>query len=56
MRLGSKHSIHETIEKIEAAAKDVRLSVEKMNSSKVTNLFPHSGWNLILNRKMPTNY
>ncbi|RWR91378.1 CBL-interacting serine/threonine-protein kinase 21-like protein [Cinnamomum micranthum f. kanehirae] len=35
MRLGSKHSIHETIEKIEVAAKFVRLSVERMNNSKV---------------------
>ncbi|XP_058113804.1 CBL-interacting serine/threonine-protein kinase 21-like [Magnolia sinica] len=34
-RLGSEHSIHETIEKIEVAAKDVRLSVERMNNSKV---------------------
>ncbi|PSS04288.1 CBL-interacting serine/threonine-protein kinase [Actinidia chinensis var. chinensis] len=33
--LGSKHTINETIEKIEAAAKDVSLSVEKMNNSKV---------------------
>lgn len=38
-RFGSKHSIHETIESIEVAAKDVRLSVEKMNNSKVTQ-FP----------------
>ncbi|KAJ4953911.1 hypothetical protein NE237_030743 [Protea cynaroides] len=34
-RIGSKHSIHETIEKIEVAAKDVSLSVERMNTSKV---------------------
>ncbi|RWR82613.1 CBL-interacting serine/threonine-protein kinase 21-like protein [Cinnamomum micranthum f. kanehirae] len=34
-KLGSKHSIHETIEKIQVAAKDARLSVERMNSSKV---------------------
>ncbi|XP_068652165.1 CBL-interacting serine/threonine-protein kinase 21 [Aristolochia californica] len=34
-RLGSEHSIYETIEKIKAAAKDARLSVERMNSSKV---------------------
>ncbi|XP_057500154.1 CBL-interacting serine/threonine-protein kinase 21-like isoform X1 [Actinidia eriantha] len=33
--LGSKHTINETIEKIEAAAKDVSLSVERMNKSKV---------------------
>ncbi|XP_077238279.1 CBL-interacting protein kinase 21 [Tasmannia lanceolata] len=33
--LGSKHSIHDTIGKIEVAAKDVRLSVERMNNSKV---------------------
>ncbi|KAF7838065.1 CBL-interacting serine/threonine-protein kinase 21 [Senna tora] len=30
-RLGSKHTINETIEKIETAATDVRLSVERMN-------------------------
>ncbi|KAL6001882.1 CBL-interacting serine/threonine-protein kinase 21 [Asimina triloba] len=35
IRLGSKHSIHETIEKIAVAAKDVQLSVERMNNSKV---------------------
>ncbi|KAJ8634653.1 hypothetical protein MRB53_008920 [Persea americana] len=34
-RFGSKHSIHETIESIEVAAKDARLSVERMNNSKV---------------------
>ncbi|KAL2338604.1 hypothetical protein Fmac_013050 [Flemingia macrophylla] len=34
-RLGSKHTINETIEKIEAAATDVRLSVEKMNNFKI---------------------
>ncbi|KAL5973968.1 CBL-interacting serine/threonine-protein kinase 21 [Asimina triloba] len=34
-RLGSGHSIHETIEKIEVAAKDAQLSVERLNSSKV---------------------
>ncbi|XP_042491933.1 CBL-interacting serine/threonine-protein kinase 21-like isoform X2 [Macadamia integrifolia] len=34
-RLGSKHSINETIEKIEVAAKDVSLSVKRMNISKV---------------------
>ncbi|XP_058067904.1 CBL-interacting serine/threonine-protein kinase 21-like isoform X2 [Magnolia sinica] len=34
-RFGSTHSIHETIEKIEVAAKDARLSVERMNNSKV---------------------
>ncbi|XP_042504227.1 CBL-interacting serine/threonine-protein kinase 21-like isoform X2 [Macadamia integrifolia] len=34
-RLGSKHAINETIEKIEVAAKDVSLSVERMNMSKV---------------------
>ncbi|KAL7246549.1 hypothetical protein ACSBR2_001610 [Camellia fascicularis] len=33
--LGSKHTINETIEKIEAAAKDVSLSVERMNNSKM---------------------
>ncbi|XAR66675.1 Non-specific serine/threonine protein kinase [Bertholletia excelsa] len=32
---GSKHTMDETIEKIEAAAKDVSLSVEKMNNSKM---------------------
>ncbi|KAK6942409.1 NAF domain, partial [Dillenia turbinata] len=34
-RLGSQHTINETIKKIEAAAKDVSLSVERMNNSKV---------------------
>nr|XP_029118886.1 CBL-interacting serine/threonine-protein kinase 21-like [Elaeis guineensis] len=34
-KLGSKHSIDETLEKIEVAAKDVSLSVERMNNSKV---------------------
>ncbi|XP_020227350.1 CBL-interacting serine/threonine-protein kinase 21 isoform X3 [Cajanus cajan] len=34
-RLGSKHTINETIEKIEAAATDVRMSVEKMNNFKM---------------------
>ncbi|XP_061349925.1 CBL-interacting serine/threonine-protein kinase 21 [Gastrolobium bilobum] len=34
-RLGSKHTINETIEKIKAAATDVRLSVEKMNNFKI---------------------
>ncbi|KAJ1433515.1 Serine/threonine-protein kinase, active site [Sesbania bispinosa] len=34
-RLGSTHNILETIEKIEAAATDVRLSVEKMNNFKI---------------------
>ncbi|RZB55583.1 CBL-interacting serine/threonine-protein kinase 21 isoform F [Glycine soja] len=34
-RLGSKHTINETIEKIEAAATDVGLSIEKMNNFKV---------------------
>ncbi|XP_059636247.1 CBL-interacting serine/threonine-protein kinase 21 isoform X2 [Cornus florida] len=33
--LGSKHTINETLEKIEAAANDVSLSVERMNKSKV---------------------
>ncbi|GMP47956.1 hypothetical protein CsSME_00015481 [Camellia sinensis var. sinensis] len=33
--LGSKHTINETIQKIEAAAKDVSLSVERMNKSKM---------------------
>ncbi|XP_043711642.1 CBL-interacting serine/threonine-protein kinase 21-like isoform X2 [Telopea speciosissima] len=33
-RFGSKHPINETIEKIEVAAKDVSLSVERMNISK----------------------
>ena len=32
---GSKHTIDETIKKIEAAAMDVSLSVERMNNSKV---------------------
>ncbi|KAJ6698737.1 CBL-INTERACTING SERINE/THREONINE-PROTEIN KINASE 21-RELATED [Salix purpurea] len=34
-RLGSEHSVHETIRKIEAAATDVSLSVERMNNSKM---------------------
>ncbi|KAL3532867.1 hypothetical protein ACH5RR_006388 [Cinchona calisaya] len=33
--LGSRHTIDETIEKIKAAAKDVSLSVERMNNSKM---------------------
>lgn len=33
--LGSKHTINETLEKIEAAAKDASLCVERMNNSKV---------------------
>ncbi|XP_045814744.1 CBL-interacting serine/threonine-protein kinase 21 isoform X2 [Trifolium pratense] len=33
--LGSQHTITETVEKIEAAATDVRLSVEKMNNFKM---------------------
>ncbi|KAA8522777.1 hypothetical protein F0562_009200 [Nyssa sinensis] len=33
--LGSKHTINETIQKIEAAAKDVSLSVERMKNSKI---------------------
>ncbi|KAJ6746293.1 CBL-INTERACTING SERINE/THREONINE-PROTEIN KINASE 21-RELATED [Salix koriyanagi] len=35
IRLGSEHSVHETIRKIEAAATDVSLSVERMNNSKM---------------------
>ncbi|XP_020523571.1 CBL-interacting serine/threonine-protein kinase 21 isoform X2 [Amborella trichopoda] len=34
-RFGSKHSISETVMKIEVAAKDARLSVERMNHSKL---------------------
>ncbi|XP_073117678.1 CBL-interacting serine/threonine-protein kinase 21 isoform X2 [Elaeis guineensis] len=34
-KLGSEHSIDETLEKIEAAAKDVSLYVERMSNSKV---------------------
>ncbi|KAL1335333.1 hypothetical protein AAHE18_11G240900 [Arachis hypogaea] len=34
-RFGSKHTINETTEKIEAAATDMRLSVEKINNFKV---------------------
>ncbi|XP_057966990.1 CBL-interacting serine/threonine-protein kinase 21 isoform X3 [Malania oleifera] len=34
-RIGTKHTINETIMKIEEAAKDVRLSVERMNNSKM---------------------
>lgn len=33
--LGSKHTVHETIEKIEAAARDVSLSVERKSNSKL---------------------
>ncbi|KAE9462442.1 hypothetical protein C3L33_05623, partial [Rhododendron williamsianum] len=33
--LGSTHTIHKTIEKIEAAARDVSLSVERKNNSKL---------------------
>ncbi|KAG4932458.1 hypothetical protein JHK87_046460 [Glycine soja] len=39
-RLGSKHTINETIEKIEAAATDVGLSIEKMNNFKVIEVAP----------------
>lgn len=35
--MGSKHTINETIEKIEAAATDARLSVEKISNFKVIN-------------------
>ncbi|PON97984.1 Calcium/calmodulin-dependent/calcium-dependent protein kinase [Trema orientale] len=35
IRLGSKHAFHETIKKIEAAATDVNLSVERMNNFKM---------------------
>ncbi|KAK9275046.1 hypothetical protein L1049_022385 [Liquidambar formosana] len=35
IRLGSKNTINETIKKIEAAAKDVSLSVERMNNFKM---------------------
>jgi hypothetical protein len=35
---GSQHTISETVEKIEAAATDVRLSVEKMNNFKVQTI------------------
>ncbi|XP_014510427.1 CBL-interacting serine/threonine-protein kinase 21 [Vigna radiata var. radiata] len=34
-RMGSKHTINETIEKIEAAATDARLSVEKISNFKI---------------------
>ncbi|XP_015933654.1 CBL-interacting serine/threonine-protein kinase 21 isoform X1 [Arachis duranensis] len=34
-RFGSKHTINETTEKIEAAATDMRLSVEKINNFKI---------------------
>ncbi|KAF3957101.1 hypothetical protein CMV_017852 [Castanea mollissima] len=37
---GSKHTIDETIKKIEAAAMDVSLSVERMNNSKVIEVAP----------------
>ncbi|KAI4344379.1 hypothetical protein L6164_011613 [Bauhinia variegata] len=37
-RLGSKHTINETIERIEAAATDVRLSVERIKNSKIKML------------------
>ncbi|BAT76702.1 hypothetical protein VIGAN_01474900 [Vigna angularis var. angularis] len=34
-RMGSKHTINETIEKIEAAATDARLSIEKISNFKI---------------------
>lgn len=34
-KLGSEHSIEETLEKIEVAAKDVSLYAERMSNSKV---------------------
>ncbi|KAK3020379.1 hypothetical protein RJ639_047244, partial [Escallonia herrerae] len=39
--LGSKHTIDETIEKVKAAAKDLSLSVERMNNSKMKMLPKH---------------
>ncbi|KAG4133428.1 hypothetical protein ERO13_D08G096000v2 [Gossypium hirsutum] len=38
--IGSKHTVNETIKKIEAAAMDVSLSVERMNSFKVIVVAP----------------
>lgn len=38
MRLGSQHTINETIKKIEAAAMDVSLSVARTNNFKVQKL------------------
>ncbi|XP_038699219.1 CBL-interacting serine/threonine-protein kinase 21-like isoform X1 [Tripterygium wilfordii] len=37
-RLGSKHTVNETIKKIEAAAMDVSLAVERMNNFKANRL------------------
>lgn len=45
-RLGSKHTIHETMKKIEAAAMDVSLAVERMKNHKV-----QSPYTLILQPK-----
>lgn len=42
-RFGSKHTIDETIKKIEAAAKDVSLSVERKNS-KVQSIYVTDIW------------
>ncbi|KAK2993487.1 hypothetical protein RJ640_015171 [Escallonia rubra] len=39
--LGSKHTVDETIEKVKAAAKDLSLSVERMNNSKMKMLPKH---------------
>ncbi|KAG2407631.1 CBL-interacting serine/threonine-protein [Vigna angularis] len=39
-RMGSKHTINETIEKIEAAATDARLSIEKISNFKVIEVAP----------------
>lgn len=38
-KLGSKHNVTETIRKIEAAAKDVSLSIERMKNSKTQNAY-----------------
>ncbi|KAM7477041.1 hypothetical protein LguiB_024284 [Lonicera macranthoides] len=40
LKIGSKHTVNETIEKIEAAAKDASLLVERRNNSKVTEVAP----------------
>ncbi|KAM6552823.1 hypothetical protein CsatB_013585 [Cannabis sativa] len=41
-KFGSEHAIHETIKKIEAAATDVSLSVERMNNFKVIAVTPNN--------------
>lgn len=40
--MGSEHTITETIEKLEAAAREASLSVERMNNSKVIKKRPQN--------------